>query len=120
VDGAVLGFLKSEVMRPTDSTIREDGVPRLNPELARTVAGCVSAISSGDKYARTTTGSGSATPVRGQCDQTRAPQLFFVQRHCVSGDGVWSNFPNRYLASLTPQSICANLRTEALSRGDQG
>jgi hypothetical protein len=36
--GTVLGFLKSEVLHPADFTIREDGVVRLNPELARRVA----------------------------------------------------------------------------------
>jgi len=34
----VLGFLKSEALHPADFTIREDGVVRLNPELARRVA----------------------------------------------------------------------------------
>ena len=37
------GLLKSEALHPADFTIREDGVVRLNPELARTVgrmAGC--------------------------------------------------------------------------------
>ena len=38
VDRAVLGFLKSEALHPADFTIREDGVVRLNPELARHVA----------------------------------------------------------------------------------
>ena len=38
VDRAVLAFLKSEALHPADFTIREDGVVRLNPELARTVA----------------------------------------------------------------------------------
>src|SRR5208337_2156262 len=38
VDGAVLSFLKSEALHPADFTIREDGVVRLNPELARRVA----------------------------------------------------------------------------------
>jgi CRISPR/Cas system-associated endonuclease Cas1 len=37
VDQAVLGFLKSEALHPADFTIREDGVVRLNPELARSV-----------------------------------------------------------------------------------
>jgi CRISP-associated protein Cas1 len=41
VDRAVLGFLKSEALHPADFTIREDGVARLNPELARRVAGLV-------------------------------------------------------------------------------
>jgi len=35
VDCAVLAFLKSEALHPADFTIREDGVVRLNPELAR-------------------------------------------------------------------------------------
>ena len=35
VDPAVLSFLKSEALHPADFTIREDGVARLNPELAR-------------------------------------------------------------------------------------
>jgi hypothetical protein len=38
VDRAVLVFPKSEVLHPADFTIREDGVVRLNPELARRVA----------------------------------------------------------------------------------
>ena len=38
VDRAVLGFLKSEALHPADFTIREDGVVRLNPALARQVA----------------------------------------------------------------------------------
>jgi hypothetical protein len=36
--GGVLAFLKSEALHPADFTIREDGVVRLNPELARRVA----------------------------------------------------------------------------------
>jgi CRISPR-associated endonuclease Cas1 len=39
VDRAVLAFLKSEALHPADFTIREDGVVRLNPELARRVVG---------------------------------------------------------------------------------
>jgi hypothetical protein len=35
----VLAFLKSEALHPADFTIREDGVVRLNPELARNIAG---------------------------------------------------------------------------------
>jgi hypothetical protein len=38
VDRAVLGFLKSEALHPADFTLREDGVVRLNPQLARNVA----------------------------------------------------------------------------------
>jgi CRISPR-associated protein Cas1 len=38
IDRAVLAFLKSEALHPADFTIREDGVVRLNPELAKTVA----------------------------------------------------------------------------------
>jgi CRISPR-associated endonuclease Cas1 len=38
VDRSVLAFLKSEALHPADFTIREDGVVRLNPELARQVA----------------------------------------------------------------------------------
>jgi CRISP-associated protein Cas1 len=38
VDRAMLGFLKSVALHPADFTIREDGVVRLNPELARWVA----------------------------------------------------------------------------------
>jgi CRISP-associated protein Cas1 len=38
VDRAVLAFLRSEALHPADFTIREDGVVRLNPELARQVA----------------------------------------------------------------------------------
>jgi CRISPR-associated protein Cas1 len=33
-DRAVLSFLKSEALHPADFTIREDGVVRLNPDLA--------------------------------------------------------------------------------------
>ncbi len=44
VDTAVLGFLKSEALHPADFTIREDGVVRLNPELARRVAAQRSAV----------------------------------------------------------------------------
>jgi hypothetical protein len=40
VDRSVLAFLKSETLHPADFTIREDGVVRLNPELARRVARC--------------------------------------------------------------------------------
>jgi CRISPR-associated endonuclease Cas1 len=39
VDRAVLGFLKSGALHPADFTIRQDGIVRLNPELARKVAG---------------------------------------------------------------------------------
>jgi hypothetical protein len=35
----ILGFLKSAALHPADFTIREDGVVRLNPEMARTVSG---------------------------------------------------------------------------------
>lgn len=38
VDRAVFAFVKSEALHPADFTIREDGVVRLNPELARRVA----------------------------------------------------------------------------------
>jgi CRISP-associated protein Cas1 len=38
VDSAVLAFLKSEALHPADFTIREDGVVRLNPELAKQIA----------------------------------------------------------------------------------
>jgi CRISPR-associated protein Cas1 len=38
VDRAVWAFLKSEALHPADFTIREDGVVRINPELARQVA----------------------------------------------------------------------------------
>jgi CRISP-associated protein Cas1 len=37
-DRAVLAFLKSEALHSADFTIREDGVVRLNPDLARHVA----------------------------------------------------------------------------------
>jgi hypothetical protein len=37
VDGAVLSFIKTEALHPADFTIRNDGVVRLNPELARRV-----------------------------------------------------------------------------------
>jgi CRISP-associated protein Cas1 len=39
VDRAILGFLRNESLHPADFTIREDGVVRLNPELARTLSG---------------------------------------------------------------------------------
>jgi CRISP-associated protein Cas1 len=42
VDRAVLAFLKSELLHPADFTISEDGVVRLNPDLARHVAGLTS------------------------------------------------------------------------------
>jgi CRISPR associated protein Cas1 len=35
VDRAVMAFLKSEALHPADFTLREDGVVRLNPELAK-------------------------------------------------------------------------------------
>ena len=38
VDGRCSTFLKSEALHPADFTIREDGVVRLNPELAQHVA----------------------------------------------------------------------------------
>jgi CRISPR-associated protein Cas1 len=38
VDGVVLAFLRSEALHPADFTIREDGVVRLNPEMAKRVA----------------------------------------------------------------------------------
>jgi CRISPR-associated endonuclease Cas1 len=38
VDRAVLAFLRTEALHPADFTMREDGVVRLNPELARRVA----------------------------------------------------------------------------------
>jgi CRISP-associated protein Cas1 len=38
VDREVFAFLRSESLHPADFTIREDGVVRLNPELARRVA----------------------------------------------------------------------------------
>jgi CRISP-associated protein Cas1 len=37
VDRAVLAFLRTEALHPADFTIREDGVVRLNSELARQV-----------------------------------------------------------------------------------
>jgi CRISPR-associated protein Cas1 len=43
VDRVVLAFLKSEALHPADFTIREDGVVRLNPELARHIARLASA-----------------------------------------------------------------------------
>jgi CRISP-associated protein Cas1 len=46
VDRAVLAFLKSEALHPADFTIRQDGVARLNPELARRVAGIGSRLPS--------------------------------------------------------------------------
>jgi CRISPR-associated protein Cas1 len=41
LDKAVLAFLRTEALHPADFTIREDGAVRLNPELARRVAGLV-------------------------------------------------------------------------------
>ncbi len=38
VDAAVLGFLKAEALHPVNFTICEDGVVRLNRELAKRVA----------------------------------------------------------------------------------
>jgi CRISP-associated protein Cas1 len=38
VDRAVLAFLKSAALHPADFVVRDDGVVRLNPELARKVA----------------------------------------------------------------------------------
>ena len=38
VDRAVLDFVRTEALHPVDFTIRNDGVVRLNPELARKVA----------------------------------------------------------------------------------
>ena len=35
LDGAVVGFLKSQALHPADFTVRANGVVRLNPELAR-------------------------------------------------------------------------------------
>jgi hypothetical protein len=37
-DLAVLGVLKCDPLHPMDFTIRDDGVVKLNPELARRVA----------------------------------------------------------------------------------
>jgi CRISP-associated protein Cas1 len=39
VDRAVLDFVRPQVFDPADFTIRSDGVVRLNPQLARHVAG---------------------------------------------------------------------------------
>ncbi len=39
VDRAVLAFLRSDALQSCDFTIREDGVVRLNPELARSGVG---------------------------------------------------------------------------------
>jgi CRISP-associated protein Cas1 len=39
VDRAILDFVKATVFNPSDFTIRSDGVVRLNPQLARHVAG---------------------------------------------------------------------------------
>jgi CRISP-associated protein Cas1 len=46
VDRAVLAFLKSEALHPADFTTRGDGVVRMNPELARRVAGAISRLPS--------------------------------------------------------------------------
>jgi CRISP-associated protein Cas1 len=45
VDRGVLDFLRTEALHPADFTIREDGVVRLNPDLAKRVAGLVSRFS---------------------------------------------------------------------------
>jgi hypothetical protein len=45
VDRAVVAFPKLEALHPADFTIREDGVVRLNPELARTVTTMFEALS---------------------------------------------------------------------------
>jgi hypothetical protein len=39
VNRVVLEFLKSEALHPSDFAIQEDGVARLNPDLARRAAG---------------------------------------------------------------------------------
>jgi len=44
VDRAVLDFVKGTVFEPPDFTIRSDGVVRLNPQLARHVAGLAAAV----------------------------------------------------------------------------
>jgi CRISPR-associated protein Cas1 len=38
VDKAVLAFLRTEALHPADFTVLEDGVVRLNPQLAKQVA----------------------------------------------------------------------------------
>lgn len=38
VDAVVLGFVQRQPLAPADCTLREDGVCRLNPQLARTMA----------------------------------------------------------------------------------
>jgi CRISPR-associated endonuclease Cas1 len=42
VDRAIVEFIQSKVFQPTDFTIRNDGVCRLNPEMARHVASLIS------------------------------------------------------------------------------
>jgi CRISPR-associated protein Cas1 len=44
VDRAVLDFVKTTVFDPADFTIRSDGVVRLNPQLARYVAGLAAGV----------------------------------------------------------------------------
>jgi hypothetical protein len=41
IDRTIIEFLKSEKLHPVDFTIRRDGVVRLNPQLAKRVAGFV-------------------------------------------------------------------------------
>jgi CRISPR-associated endonuclease Cas1 len=47
IDRTIVEFLKAERLHPADFTIRRDGVVRLNPELARRVAGLVTASEAG-------------------------------------------------------------------------
>jgi CRISPR-associated protein Cas1 len=44
VDRKVLEFVKGHVFEPADFVIRSDGVCRLNPEMARCIAGLTGAI----------------------------------------------------------------------------
>jgi CRISPR-associated protein Cas1 len=46
VDRAVFAFLKSEALHPADFTLREDGVVRINPELARRIARVIARLPS--------------------------------------------------------------------------
>jgi hypothetical protein len=41
IDRLIIEFLKVEKLHPADFTIRRDGVVRLNPQLARRVAGLI-------------------------------------------------------------------------------
>jgi CRISPR-associated protein Cas1 len=50
VDRAVLDFVRATVFDPADFTIRSDGVVRLNPEMARYIAGFATVTRSDGRY----------------------------------------------------------------------